>query len=722
MISDHAFRSLIFTQVQHPFKHVLSDFGYSNEAVPGVGDVEGAIDYIFAVIYPNFQGTVPTPADLPLPGTINHMYRVEDDGDGRTASYVFQRIDGIEQYIKRYDIDWAADTILSDTITRTQFLYVSRFGETDRDENGDDFTGDLAGQRIYGGNQAGQHLILYSNSGDTVGATGFVQFGDNARPLTDDTFTMGQPTYRFTTGYFSQSLIVDSLTIAPALITDTTGTISFGDENLVTTGVFTVNAINLSSYLEMTHIATPANASVGTSRLYFKSDTLLYRLDEAGNERLVGLSFTSANDNRLVRSDGVSGTAIQESIVSLDDAGQMTGLTLLGVDSVQIDGQTISTTTLNSNLILAPNGTGIVELPGVQDSSLTQDRLLNVNASNRVVSTGIVITGNALSAIESLDVDNININANTISSTDVNGNVVLSPNGTGVLELTALLRPDTDDSYDIGESALRFQDLFLSGTISDGTNAIAMATLLSFRDALVGAANGASLFYNNVSGLWEANIPDTEIDHGQISGLLDDDHTQYALLAGRTGGQTLIGGVLANNDLILESTSDATKGFVKTSSDFVPTVTASFAAGWLGTDLGNAAFTFRDVHTKGEFFGFRFENTTFAGIPSPSVQNTGRAVWATDVDAAYVDTGGAWKQIGRSVFRSDISFNGSETLKDVDVSASLGDARNAIIQLLDNNNDFERIIAKVTATSATNVRIETNLALPAGAYRLIAIE
>jgi hypothetical protein len=52
-----------------------------------------------------------------------------------------------------------------------------------------------------------------------------------------------------------------------------------------------------------------------------------------------------------------------------------------------------------------------------------------------------------------------------------------------------------------------------------------------------------------------------ELDHGlALNGLLDDDHTQYALLLGRSGGQTLIGGTDAADDLILQSTSDASKG------------------------------------------------------------------------------------------------------------------------------------------------------------------
>ena len=50
------------------------------------------------------------------------------------------------------------------------------------------------------------------------------------------------------------------------------------------------------------------------------------------------------------------------------------------------------------------------------------------------------------------------------------------------------------------------------------------------------------------------------IDHGSISGLLDDDHTQYALLSGRSGGQTLIGGTASGNNLTIQSTSNATKG------------------------------------------------------------------------------------------------------------------------------------------------------------------
>lgn len=51
-------------------------------------------------------------------------------------------------------------------------------------------------------------------------------------------------------------------------------------------------------------------------------------------------------------------------------------------------------------------------------------------------------------------------------------------------------------------------------------------------------------------------------DHGDLTGLGDDDHTQYAMLAGRAGGQTLVGGTGSGERLNLNTTSHATKGYI----------------------------------------------------------------------------------------------------------------------------------------------------------------
>jgi len=53
----------------------------------------------------------------------------------------------------------------------------------------------------------------------------------------------------------------------------------------------------------------------------------------------------------------------------------------------------------------------------------------------------------------------------------------------------------------------------------------------------------------------------TQVDHNTIKNLATGDvHTQYALLAGRSGGQTITGGTESGDDLTLQSTSNVTKG------------------------------------------------------------------------------------------------------------------------------------------------------------------
>ena len=86
-------------------------------------------------------------------------------------------------------------------------------------------------------------------------------------------------------------------------------------------------------------------------------------------------------------------------------------------------------------------------------------------------------TGGTLSAnlglTTGLTVGNINLNNNTISSTDANGNIVLDPAGTGTIQISANVIPTSDITYDLGSSARRFNKLWLAGnTIYLGNAAI----------------------------------------------------------------------------------------------------------------------------------------------------------------------------------------------------------------------------------------------------------
>lgn len=75
-----------------------------------------------------------------------------------------------------------------------------------------------------------------------------------------------------------------------------------------------------------------------------------------GTGDVVGPS--SATDNAIARYDLTTGKLIQNSVVTVGDSGAMSGITQLNVDNIQIDGNFISSTDTNGDIILDANGTG----------------------------------------------------------------------------------------------------------------------------------------------------------------------------------------------------------------------------------------------------------------------------------------------------------------------------------------------------------------------------
>lgn len=708
----------IWNQTQHPYKHTLSDFAYANNALPGVSNVNDALNWLVKVLYPTSKPAVATTAALPLVGNTLNDYRVVlDDGDGKNAGYRWEQREGdvSPQWYKVFDFDWSTDSILAAFTNITQDLYVYQKGKTDLNSAGAAITGTFAGQTINGGNSANQNLTLKANSGDGTGPrTGYVQVDDNFRPTSNNLFDLGTTGLRFKDGFYAGTVSIGNLSLSSGLITDSSGALSFDNENLTTTGNITGAIGYYTSSVEVGPLAGSA-LILSPGSITDESGAISFGNENLTTTGTLGAGVTTLTDGleTLVFDPDVSGVGSITSSTgtisfgneNLTTTGNITGAILTGsslqVDNINIDGNTISSTNTNGDIILLPNGTGIVD---VQKTLETLDQ--NV--------TGI------LDVVGSIQVDNLNLNGNVLSATDTNGNVVITPNGTGVVQVTADISPSTDNARDLGTSSLRFQDLFLSGSISDGTTSVTQSTLQSLRDINVGVGVGFTIFWDGAK--WVASAPDSEIDHGTLSGLGDDDHTQYALLAGRAGGQELIGGTAASNHLTLESTSNVTKGFVRTKDTFVPFTNASYSGGWSGTDLGGASNYFRDIYLKGEAKGFRLENYLSSGLPSPSVQNVGRLVYATDTKKIYVDDGTAFVVAGASKYVSDTSWDGVATAQNFTVSGSIQDARNAIWQLCDNSNDFERIYCTIKAISATQVRVEVNPALPAGSYRLIGIE
>lgn len=673
----------------------LGQVAYSNPRIPQAynGNTQNVLNYILATMYPNYKGTVATPAALPMGAAPNDYYFVTDDGDGKSAGYVWAVVDNAGAWSKKYDVDWSFEGIFSETLVRTNYLYVSKNGFSQRDNAGVTVTGLYAGQTIYGGDATLQNLTFNANSKDN---TGFIQTDNHFRPTIDAAIDLGTALLSWRTGYFKTSIFVGTLTILPGIISDSSGAISFASDNLTTTGSITGAVLKTG-----TMVISSGFISDSSGTISFASDNLTTTgtITGATGSLLADLTFSTGSITSL-------SPAISFGANNLSTTGSITG-GQVNAANLRLSVNTISSTNTNGNIIVAANGTGIVDI----QSPMT--------TLGQTVSGVLAVTGQ-------INVNNLRLAGNIFSSTNLNGNITLSPNGTGYIENTSSIISSTDAVFDLGTALKRFSNLFLSGGISNGTTSISNSTLQSLRDINVGATSGMALFYNGSE--WLPSLPDTEIDHRTISHLVDTPtsdagHTQFVVLAGRTGGQIIQGGFSASEHLIFESTSNAIKGYVKTKDSFVSFTAPTYAGGWIGTDLGAPSSEFRNLYTKGEFIGARLENVLSSALPAASGQNIGRAAWATDISKLYIDTGGVWKQVGGAgKFLSDTIWDGVQTTQVFVVSSAITDARTCLWALHDNASDFEQIFCTIKSISATQVQVTVSPALAAGSYRLIGIE
>ena len=127
------------------------------------------------------------------------------------------------------------------------------------------------------------------------------------------------------------------------------------------------------------------------------------------------LSANGSGQVRIVPNATVVGTLNTADITT---TGTQTITGTLNVDGVQVKDNKVSAFVTNSNLELSASGTGVVDI----------QRPLTTVA--QTVTGDVAITG-------AIDVDNIKIDGNSISSTNSNGGITIDPNGSGNINLTA---------------------------------------------------------------------------------------------------------------------------------------------------------------------------------------------------------------------------------------------------------------------------------------------
>jgi hypothetical protein len=125
--------------------------------------------------------------------------------------------------------------------------------------------------------------------------------------------------------------------------------------------------------------------------------------------------------------------------------GTTTANKALVVDSnKRMDVLTVGTLSLGAGAgtAITSTATELNKLTGCTAVTSELNTLAGVTAGTVTASKALVVDSS--SKLNILNVDNITVDANTISSTDTNGNINLTPNGTGKVKLSGLSYPTAD--------------------------------------------------------------------------------------------------------------------------------------------------------------------------------------------------------------------------------------------------------------------------------------
>jgi len=339
---------------------------------------------------------------------------------------------------------------------------------------------------------------------------------------------------------------------------------------------------NSASTGAFTTLSSTGNTTIGSDA----SDTVTVNADVASN------LVPSADDSYDLGAVGsewkdlfVDGTANIDSLVA--DTADINGGTL---DNVQIgesvrnsgkfttldaNGNVIlgsdaaDTVTINadvaSNVIPSADNTYDLGASGSEWKDLYIDGTANIDSliADTADINGGTIDGTAIGSAAAstgvftqVDVDNIRIDANTISATNVDGNVTITPNGTGALSTTKLTA--SADSAFTSTGALTIS----KGTTGEqpGAPATGMLRYNTTTNQFEGYS-GASPAWKSVGGAAVSNDTSTTTDLypaflDQTTGTAENVYTSNAkLLYKPSTGEFKAAAPIASNGIILNNTS-----------------------------------------------------------------------------------------------------------------------------------------------------------------------
>ncbi len=346
---------------------------------------------------------------------------------------------------------------------------------------------------------------------------------------------------------------------------------------------------------EMAYSFLGGTQSNGGDRLYIGTGTETGGI-AANIEVIGGKYFTNMLDH-------VPGVLTPTSALIVDSSGK---IDILNVDNITLDGNTISTTNLNGNLVLSPNGTGIIDAGGKRITNGAAPSgntdFVTLGYLNTAFTSNLNLAGDTGSDTVSLLTDTLTVTGGTgLSSVVTNNTITLNLDNTTVSAASygsaTGVAAFTVDAQGRLTAASTTAIAIPSTQVTDFTEAAQDAVAAAFAG---GTQSGLTVTYNDATNSLSLNVNDPTIT---LSGDVNGSATMTDL------GNVTITTTIQPNSVVLGT--DTTGNYVATVG-----VTAGTGLSVSGSGTENAAVTIAGVDATTSVKGVASYSSTNFNVTS----------------------------------------------------------------------------------------------------------
>lgn len=477
--------------------------------------------------------------------------------------------------------------VLDGTSTGYQSFAVIGNGNTTYYSAFDSATGDWeVGVGLYNANTLTRDTVLASSNGGSK-----VPFGAGAK----DVF-VAYPAEQAVTLDDPQTL-VDKTFVDADLGTPTAGVLTNATGLPLTTGV--------TGTLPVGNGGTGATTLTGYVKASGTSAFTAVASIPAGDITGLGSMATQNANNVAITGGAINGTTIGASTAA---AGTFTNVTASGASIGSLTGAVAIVTDVTATNLVAAS------------ASISSANILAGTINNTIIGGSTPAAG----TFTAVDVDNLNLNGNTIASTNTNGNIVLDPNGTGSVDvssakITNLASPTVNSDavtkqyvdaivaagityhapvkYEVPNTTGNLNATYNNGASGVGATLTNAGTLGAFTpDGIVASVGDRILVYNQTNAFENGVYTVTTVGNGSTAWVLTraTDANSYALKSPNGLGEGDAFFVTSGNTGAGETYVCNTQGtitFGTTAINFVQVSATQIYSAGTGLTLTNTTFS-----------------------------------------------------------------------------------------------------------------------------------